>query len=142
MSWRTSPSGDSQSSDRPRPLYARVLRLERLQLGSAASFFLFEGMIALAVVLSLAELVSWWSVILLPLTVAVAVKINDAVASLFGRSKDGRRRSRVRGVAKVPYASSSGSRRPALRRRQEDQPARRLIEERSLASTGPTHSER
>lgn len=87
--------------DRARPLYARALRLDYLQLSGVACLFLFEGMIALAVLLSLAELVAWWSVIILPLTVAILVKINDAVASLFGRSKMGRRLSLARGVARV-----------------------------------------
>lgn len=87
--------------DRARPLYARALRLDYLQLSGVACLFLFEGMIALAVLLSLAELVAWWSVIILPLTVAILVKINDAVASLFGRSKMGRRLSLARGVAQV-----------------------------------------
>jgi hypothetical protein len=90
--------------DRSRPVYARALRLDYLQLSPFACVFLFEGMIALAVLLSLAELVTWWSVILLPATVAVLVKINDVVASLFGCSKMGRRLSRARGVARVKDA--------------------------------------
>jgi hypothetical protein len=88
--------------DRARPLYARVLRLDYLQLGGVACFFLFEGMVALAVLLSLAELVNWWSVLVLPAVVAGLVKINDLVASVFGRSKAFRRANQARGVARVP----------------------------------------
>jgi hypothetical protein len=58
-------------------------------------------MIALAVLLSFAELVSWWTVIILPVMVAVLVKINDSIKSLYGRSELGRRLSRARGVARV-----------------------------------------
>ena len=63
--------------------------------------------------MSLAEFVNWWSVILLPLTVAVFVKINDLVAGVFSRP-DLYRRGRTtvlrpviwaRGVASVPTAT-------------------------------------
>ncbi len=59
-------------------------------------------MVALAVLLSLAELVNWWSVLVLPAVVAGLVKINDLVASVFGRSKAFRRANQARGVARVP----------------------------------------
>ncbi len=88
--------------DRARPVYARVLRLDYLQLSGVACFFLFEGMVALAVLLSLAELVNWWSVLVLPTVVAGLVKINDLVATVFGRSSAFRRANRARGVARVP----------------------------------------
>jgi hypothetical protein len=91
--------------DRARPLYARALRLDYLQLGGVACFFLFEGMVALAVLLSLAELVNWWSVLVLPAVVAGLVKINDLVASVFGKSSAFRRANRARGVARVPRPS-------------------------------------
>lgn len=63
------------------PLYARVLRLRTLRPSSLLCFIYLEGMIALGVVLALAELVSWWAVPLLPLAVAVMVKLNDLIAS-------------------------------------------------------------
>jgi hypothetical protein len=68
-------------SARDKPsLYVRVLRLERVRPGAFVSFLLFECAITVAVLLALAELVSWWAVVLLPLTIAAAVKINDLVA--------------------------------------------------------------
>ena len=82
-----------------------MLRLDYLQLSGVACFFLFEGMVALAVLLSLAELVNWWSVLVLPAVVAGLVKINDLVASVFGRSSAFRRANRARGVARVPRSS-------------------------------------
>ena len=65
--------------------------------------------------MALAEFVNWWGVILLPLTVAVFVKINDLVAGLFSRP-DLYRRGRTtvlrpviwaRGVASVPTAAGT-----------------------------------
>ena len=96
--------------DRARPLYARILRLDYLQLSGVACFFLFEGMVALAVLLSLAELVNWWSVVVLPAVVAGLVKINDSVASVYGRSSAFRRANQARGIARVPHASVSVAR--------------------------------
>lgn len=72
---RTSPAGPA-----PRPLYARVLRLRYLRPGWLLCFVFFEGMITLGVLLALAELVSWWAVLVLPAAVAVMVKLNDMVA--------------------------------------------------------------
>jgi hypothetical protein len=61
-------------------MYARLLRVRHLRLSGLTSFLLFEGAMALAVLLALAELVSWWGVLALPLAVAVMVKFNDVVA--------------------------------------------------------------
>jgi hypothetical protein len=65
-----------------RPLYARVLRLRYVHPGGLVCFLFFEGMILLAVLLALAELVTWWIVIILPVSVAAMVKINDVIAGL------------------------------------------------------------
>ena len=65
---------------RPRPLYARVLGLQYVHPSSALCFLFLEGVIAFAVLLALAELIEWWAVPVLPLVVAVMVKVNDAVA--------------------------------------------------------------
>ena len=46
---------------------------------------LFECVVALGVLLALAELVSWWAVLVLPIAVAAMVKINDVVAGAMGR---------------------------------------------------------
>ncbi|GAA4598956.1 hypothetical protein BJY16_002906 [Actinoplanes octamycinicus] len=62
------------------PLYARVLRLRHLSPGGLLCFVFLEGAIALGVLLALAELVSWWGVLVLPIAVAVMVKFNDLVA--------------------------------------------------------------
>ncbi|MGK5685008.1 hypothetical protein [Actinoplanes sp. URMC 104] len=63
-----------------RPLYARLLRLRTLTPSGFLCFVFLEGAIALGVLLALAELVSWWGVLVLPVTVAIMVKLNDVIA--------------------------------------------------------------
>ncbi len=72
--------------DRTAPLYARLLHLKHIHPGGLMCFLLFEGVIAFAILLSLAELVNWWSVLVVPAIVAGLVKINDIVAGAFSRS--------------------------------------------------------
>lgn len=69
-----------------RPLYSRVLGLRHVQPSGLLRFLFLEGMIFVAVLLSLAELVSWWSVLVLPLAVALMVKINDVIAGAIARA--------------------------------------------------------
>jgi hypothetical protein len=75
----------SNEPSRP-PLYARVLRLRHLRPGGILCSLFFEGAVAGGVLLALAELASWWSVAILPVTVAAMVKVNDVVAGALGRS--------------------------------------------------------
>jgi hypothetical protein len=63
-----------------RPLYARALRLRHIHPSGLWCFVFFEGVLAVGVLLALAEFVSWWAVPVLPVVVAVMVKINDLVA--------------------------------------------------------------
>ncbi|BCJ60783.1 hypothetical protein [Micromonospora endophytica] len=81
-SWATIPADE----ERYRPLYARVLGLRFVNPGGVLCFVFFEGTIALAALLALAELVSWWAVLVLPMAVAVMVKLNDLVAAAVVRS--------------------------------------------------------
>ncbi|MEU1886912.1 hypothetical protein ABZ491_15745 [Micromonospora rifamycinica] len=57
-----------------------MLGLRFVNPGGVLCFVFFEGAVALAVLLALAELVNWWTVPVLPLAVAVMVKLNDVVA--------------------------------------------------------------
>jgi hypothetical protein len=68
-----------------RPLYARRLRLRHLRLTQLTTFVLFEGSVLIAIVLALAEIVSWWAVLAIPVAVAVMVKFNDVVAGVLNR---------------------------------------------------------
>jgi hypothetical protein len=67
------------------PLYARLLRLRHLAPSGFLCFIFLEGAIALGILLALAELVSWWGVLVLPATVAGMVKLNDVVAGTLVR---------------------------------------------------------
>ena len=63
-----------------RPLYFRLLGVRHLRAGPVAAFVLFEGSIAVAGLLALADIVTWWGSIAIPVTVAIMVKIHDRVA--------------------------------------------------------------
>ncbi|RLP78855.1 MULTISPECIES: hypothetical protein [unclassified Micromonospora] len=80
--WATLPADE----DRYRPLYARLLGLRFVNPGGVLCFLFFEGTVALAVLLALAELVTWWAVLVLPAVVAAMVKLNDMVAAIVVRS--------------------------------------------------------
>ena len=69
-----------------RPLYARMLRLRYLTPSGLLCFVFFEGAVALGLLLGLAELVSWWGVLVLPAMVALMVKLNDVVAGSLVRA--------------------------------------------------------
>ena len=71
--------------ERDLPLYARMLRLRHLTPSGFLCFVFLEGAFALGVLLALAELVSWWGVVVLPITVAAMVKLNDLVAGVLTR---------------------------------------------------------
>jgi hypothetical protein len=62
------------------PLYFRLLRVRYLTAAPWLVFALFEGSIALGLLLALAEIVNWWGVLVIPVAVAVMVKVNDAIA--------------------------------------------------------------
>lgn len=51
-----------------------------------ACFVLLEGSVAVALLLALAELVTWWALIILPALVALLVKANDVVAGVAARA--------------------------------------------------------
>jgi hypothetical protein len=63
-------------------LYHRLLRLRYYRPRPLMTFILFEGSVIAAVLLSLAEILEWWSVLALPATVAALVKFNDVIAGL------------------------------------------------------------
>jgi hypothetical protein len=88
-----------------RPLYARVLRLHYVHPGGLLCFAFFEGMILLAILLALAELVTWWVVIILPATVAAMVKVNDVIAGL-SFPESGRKAALPRRVPAVARGSA------------------------------------
>lgn len=63
-----------------RPIYARVLRLKHIRPGPWWCFLFLEGSIAVAGVLVLADRVNVWALVVMPVGVAIAVKLNDVIA--------------------------------------------------------------
>jgi hypothetical protein len=83
---RSRRAGLSRDQAKQRPLYARLLGLQYLSPTGFLCFVFLEGTIALGVLLALAELVSWWGVLVLPLSVAGMVKLNDVIAGAITRT--------------------------------------------------------
>jgi hypothetical protein len=79
---RSRRAGLSRDEVRQQPLYARMLGLQYLAPSGFLCFVFLEGAVALGILLALAELVSWWGVLVLPITVAGMVKLNDVVAGM------------------------------------------------------------
>ena len=101
-----------------RPLYARMLRLRHLAPSGLLCFVYLEGAFALGILLALAELVSWWGVLVLPAVVALMVKLNDVVAGLLVRpaaraARGGRRGRTGRDTGVRPDAQTPRARRNA-----------------------------
>lgn len=82
---RSRRAGLSRDQVAQQPLYARMLGLQYMAPSGFLCFVFLEGAVALGILLALAELVSWWGVVVLPLSVAVMVKLNDIVAGMLSR---------------------------------------------------------
>jgi hypothetical protein len=67
-------------------MYARMLRLHHVAPSGFLCFVFLEGSVALGALLALAELVSWWGVLVLPVLVGLMVKLNDVIAGALTRS--------------------------------------------------------
>ena len=70
------------------PIYARALRLRYVHPSGLACLVFFEGSFVVGVLLALAELIPWWGILVLPVAVAIMVKINDFVAGVVERSAE------------------------------------------------------
>jgi hypothetical protein len=71
---------------RPAPMFWRVLRLRHIRPNGWLRALFFEGSVALAVVLVLAGAASVWTIVVLPLVVALIVKANDVLVGSLRRS--------------------------------------------------------
>lgn len=76
------PGGDTAPPKVKRPLYPRLLRLRHVQPNGWQRAVLGEGALVVAIILVLADLASAWTLIVLPIAVAVVVKGHDALAGL------------------------------------------------------------
>ena len=68
-----------------RPLYPRLLRLQHIQPNAWQRAALGEGAVGAGVLLSMADLATAWSIVALPVAVAVVVKAHDALQGLLDR---------------------------------------------------------
>lgn len=88
-----------------------MLRLRHLAPSGLLCFVFLEGAVVLGILLALAELVSWWGVVVLPVAVALMVKFNDLVAGTFVQSqaavKPAAARASVLRPATMPAAGPS-----------------------------------
>jgi hypothetical protein len=118
---RSRRAGLSRDEVRQQPVYARMLGLQYLAPSGFLCFVFLEGAVALGFLLALAELVSWWGVLVLPITVAGMVKLNDVVAGMLAyptvRPTDvslsgGERTVDLRGSLSAPAVEVSRSRAP------------------------------
>ena len=62
------------------PLYPKLLRLQHIHPNAWQRALLGEGMALLGVLLAMADLASAWSIVVLPVAVAVIVKAHDLLA--------------------------------------------------------------
>lgn len=72
------------------PLYWRVLRLQHVRPNGWQRALLVEGVVGVAVVLTLADVATAWTLIVLPVASAVVVKANDLLAGFLGPGSDAR----------------------------------------------------
>ncbi len=76
----------AKADQRPRPLYWRILRLRVVRPGAITRVFLVEGLLAVAVLMMLAEAASAWSLVVLPAVGMAIVKAHDLLAVQLGAS--------------------------------------------------------
>ena len=70
------------TDDQSPPLYWRALRLQHLRPNGWQRAILVEGVLALAVVLVLADVATAWTLLVLPLASGLLVKGHDVLAGL------------------------------------------------------------
>jgi hypothetical protein len=125
---RSRRAGLSREPERHQPLYARMLGLKHLTPSGFLCFAFLEGSIVLGILLALAELVSWWGVLVLPLTVALMVKLNDVVAGAV--SQPAAAAPRLASPASAARASKvpESGREPSAARTRSEAPPRRGVD--------------
>ena len=69
------------------PFYPQLLRLKNIHPNAWQRAFLGEGMALFGVLLSMADLASAWSILVLPVAVGVIVKGHDVLAGVLRTTK-------------------------------------------------------
>jgi hypothetical protein len=81
------PAATPDETPARRPLYPRLLRLRSVHPNAWQRALLGEGALGVAVLLVLADLATAWTLLVLPLAVAVVVKAHDLLAGALGRGR-------------------------------------------------------
>lgn len=124
-------AADESAADDPHPrvpLYWRVLRLHHVRPSGWQRAVLVEGMVAVGIVLVLAGVATPWTILVLPVVVAVLVKLNDLVVGGLRTSPAARASSATAGTASPATAPK--------RRRKDSDTSRGRRKERGKARRG------
>ena len=78
------PPGTKPSEPAVLPMYWRILRLSAVRPNGWQRAVLVEGVIGLAIVLSLADVATAWTILVLPLVSMAVVKAHDYLAGILG----------------------------------------------------------
>ena len=89
MSRSSSGAAGAPPAKKKRPLYVRLLRLRHIHPNGWQRAALGEGVLAVAAVLVLADVASAWTLLVLPVAVAVVVKAHDVLAGLLAAPRTG-----------------------------------------------------
>ncbi len=81
----TKPDVAAAPAKGKRPLYPRLLRLRHIDPNAWQRAVLGEGMAGAGALLAMADLASAWSIVALPVAVAVVVKGHDLLAGFLER---------------------------------------------------------
>ena len=79
---RDAPETDEDVVEVKPPLYWRLLRLHHIRPNGWQRAVLVEGVLSLSLVLVLADVASAWTLLVLPLASAAAVKANDVLVGM------------------------------------------------------------
>ena len=83
------PPEKAEKAEKKTPLYVRLLRLRHVHPNAWQRAALGEGALAVATVLALADLASAWTLLVLPLAVAVVVEAHDVLAGMLSATGTG-----------------------------------------------------
>jgi len=81
--------GGEEPEAKKLPLYPRLLRLRHIRPNVWQRALLGEGALGLAILLVLADLATAWTLLVLPLAVAVVVKAHDRLAGFLQQAGTG-----------------------------------------------------
>jgi hypothetical protein len=85
LGWGQPAAPEAPTKRAKQPLYPRLLRLQHIHPNAWQRAALGEGAVGVGVLLAMADLATAWSIVALPVAVAVVVKAHDALQGLIDR---------------------------------------------------------